>query len=173
MIVYMSQHTSLPISVPMPGIDISNLKTEVNNIIENHINTVVSQLLSDCNTFKETHDYICNLPFVKQIYFDNNILNNKIDVLVKENLEFKEKILKLSQTSIMSQLQAAICERNDVIMKLTQDLEDIKQTINNESIKLEINEINIVSETNEVKKKIEDEIMTDDEEEEDDDEEEE
>ncbi|MDC1321497.1 hypothetical protein N8261_05990, partial [Flavobacteriaceae bacterium] len=121
----------------MPDIDLSALKNEVNDVVEKHTNAIISQIITACNVFKESHDHMCNLPIVKQVYSENVELNEKITIertnleslksthinyinetrgeiekLVQENVLFKEKLEKLSQTSNMISLQQAISDRN-------------------------------------------------------------
>ena len=78
----MTTHT--PITTP--NIDLSELKQIIADNIDKHINNVINEVVSACNVFKESHDHMCNLPIVKNIYNENVQLNEKLTI-EKSNLE--------------------------------------------------------------------------------------
>lgn len=81
----MTTHT--PITTP--NIDLSELKQIIADNIDKHINTVINEVVSACNVFKESHDHMCNLPIVKNIYNENVSLCDKIHMLEANMDSFK------------------------------------------------------------------------------------
>ena len=122
-----------------PEIDLSVLKTELSESIDKHVGSVINNIMSTCNVYKETYDYICNIPIIKQIYneqlkikekilvnndYIKHIDNNsfRINELNIEIHELRETVDKLSNMTIINELHEKIKQQNIIIDKLQNDI---------------------------------------------------
>ena len=111
--------------------DISSILNDVTASIQNNIQKSLDGALKDYELYKSTHDAILQIPFVRDLYIQNQELISQLDQPI--NLKIDEILPPPSPVVMRSYFQMFDSNHNEPNKKLSSDEEDSTSTIQIES----------------------------------------